>query len=114
MINPDDELIESLREQVTHPPAPPPGWEDDLIRRISETPARSSMAKWWSARSRQAQRRWRPLVAELGAALAIAAVVVITGNRSRRLLVDPNVGHAGAAHDRARVDIGRGAIEQNA
>ena len=42
------------------------------------------------------------------------AVVAITGNQSRRLLVDPDVGHAGAAHDRARVDIGRGAIEQNA
>ena len=78
MINSDDELIESLRELVAQQPAPPPGWEDDLIRRISETPVRSSIAQAGSRLGRQAHRRWRPLLAEIGAALAIAAVVVLS------------------------------------
>jgi hypothetical protein len=42
------------------------------------------------------------------------AVVAVAGNRRRRVLVDPNVGHAGAADDRARVDVGRGAVEHHA
>src|SRR3954469_394976 len=42
------------------------------------------------------------------------AVVVISGNRCRRVFVYPNIRHAGAADDCARIDIGRGAIEQNA
>jgi photosystem II stability/assembly factor-like uncharacterized protein len=78
MINSDDELIESLRELVAQQPAPPPAWEDDLIRRISETPVRSSIAQAGSRLGRQAHKRWRPLLAEIGAALAIAAVVVLS------------------------------------
>jgi photosystem II stability/assembly factor-like uncharacterized protein len=78
MINSDDELIESLRELVSQPPAPPHGWEDDLIRRISDTPVRSSIAKSWSWQSRQGHKRWRPVLAEIGAALSIAAVVVLS------------------------------------
>ncbi len=78
MTNSDDDLIESLRELVTKPPVPPRGWEDELIRRISETPIRSSTAMSWALPSRHAPRMWRPLLAEIGAALAIAAVVVLT------------------------------------
>ena len=78
MINSDEELIESLRELATQHPVPPAGWEDDLLRRISAIPVRSSipLAKLW--RGRPAHQRWRPLFAEVGAALAIAAVVVLS------------------------------------
>jgi hypothetical protein len=78
MTDSDDELIESLRESVTKPPAPPRGWEDDLIRRLRETPVRPSIPWSWSRQHRQAHRRWWPLFAEIGAALAIAAVVVLS------------------------------------
>ena len=78
MIDSDNELIESLRELMTQQPVPPQGWEDDLVRRITETPVRSSIAKSWSRQRRQTHKRWRPLLAEVGAALAIAAVVVLS------------------------------------
>src|SRR5262245_61122782 len=42
------------------------------------------------------------------------AVVAVAGNGRRRVLVDPNVGHAGAADDCAWVDVGRRAVEQDA
>ena len=78
MSNSDNELIEFLRELVTQQPTPPPGWEDDLIRRISETRVRSSLAPAGSRQGGQTHQRWRPLWAEIGAALAIAAVVVLS------------------------------------
>ena len=79
MINSDDELIESLRELMTQQPVPPPGWEDDLIRRISETQVRSTVAApAGSTQGRQTHKRLRSLLAEGGAALAIAAVVVLS------------------------------------
>ena len=78
MIDSDDELIELLRELVTQQSTPPRGWEDDLLRRISETPVRSSIAHAGSRQGRQTHKRWRPLLAEIGAALAIAAVVVLS------------------------------------
>ena len=78
MINSDNELIESLRELATQQPVPPAGWEDDLFRRISATPVRSSIPPAKLLRGRPAHQRWRPLFAEVGAALAIAAVVVLS------------------------------------
>jgi hypothetical protein len=78
MINSDNELIESLRELVTQQSTPPPGWEDDLIRRIRETPVRPSIVRARSRQGRQAHKRWRPVLAEVGAALAIAAVIVLS------------------------------------
>lgn len=77
MTNSDNELIASLREQVTQQSVPPPGWEDDLIRRISEHPAKPSFARARWLHRRAAHKRWRPVLAEAGAALAIAAVVVV-------------------------------------
>ncbi len=78
MIDSDNELIESLRELVTHQSVPPQGWEDDLIRRITETSVSSSIPLARARRGRPTQQRWRPLLAEIGAALAIAAVVVLS------------------------------------
>src|SRR5579862_7865198 len=78
MTNSDDEIIESLRGLANQQPVPPQGWEDDLIRRISAAPVKPPPPKWWSRQGRQAPRRWRPLFAEVGAALAIAAVVVLS------------------------------------
>jgi photosystem II stability/assembly factor-like uncharacterized protein len=78
MIDSDNELIESLRELVIHQSAPPQGWEDDLIRRIGETSVSSSIPLARSRRGRPTHQRWRSLLAEIGAALAIAAVVVLS------------------------------------
>jgi photosystem II stability/assembly factor-like uncharacterized protein len=77
MTSSDDEIIESLRELVARQSVPPPGWEDDLIRTISEHSPKSSIAPSRSWRGRQAQKGWWPVLAEAGAALAIAAVVVV-------------------------------------
>jgi photosystem II stability/assembly factor-like uncharacterized protein len=77
MSNADDEIIASLRELVAQQSVPPLGWEDDLIRKISEHPPKSSTATARSPRGRQEHKRWRPALAEVGAALAIAAVVVV-------------------------------------
>jgi hypothetical protein len=78
MSDPDNELIDSLRELVTHQSVPPPAWEDDLIRRISETPVRSPLARRLWPQGHQGHKWWRPALAEAGGALAIAAVVVLS------------------------------------
>ncbi|MGA8417478.1 MAG: hypothetical protein WB808_12760 [Candidatus Dormiibacterota bacterium] len=78
MIDSDNELIESLRKLVAQQPIPPDGWEDGLIRGITETSVSSSIPLVRSRRGRPTHQRWRPLWAEIGAALAIAAVVVLS------------------------------------
>jgi photosystem II stability/assembly factor-like uncharacterized protein len=78
MSDSDNELLDSLRDLVTHQSIPPPGWEDDLIRRISAGPVRPSIARSLWPRGWRSHSRWQRALAEAGAALAIAAVVVLS------------------------------------
>lgn len=78
MSDSDNELLDALRELVTHQSTPPPGWEGDLIQKISAVPVRLPVARRLWPRGRKPHTWWRPALAEAGAALAIAAVVVLS------------------------------------